>query len=248
MGRKPILGELALVHWDAAEATELAAELGSAGWRVKTGLGELKAVKASPPGAVVISLRRLPSHGRELADALWYTKWGRAIPIVFFDGQPDKVDATRTRFPNAQFVNWADVPAVLRKIAGNPQPQGVVVRRGSRKTARAGKVKAKKPFDSSKITVENGNVPGYSSKVNAAKYAAMRQAILAVLPKSAPGLTQSEIRRAVLEHLPEELFPGGAKAAWWAKTVQLDLEAKGIVIRDVNEKPLKWRKASALAR
>lgn len=27
MGRKPILGELALVHWDAAEAAEFAAEL-----------------------------------------------------------------------------------------------------------------------------------------------------------------------------------------------------------------------------
>jgi hypothetical protein len=79
MGRKPILGELALVHWDAVEAAEFAAELSDAGWRVKTGLGELKAVKANPPVAVVISLRRLPSHGREVADALWYTKWGRAI-------------------------------------------------------------------------------------------------------------------------------------------------------------------------
>jgi len=247
MGRKPILGEVALVHWDAVEAAELAAELRDAGWRVKTGLGELKAVKANPPVAVVISLRRLPSHGREVADALWYTKWGRAIPIVFFDGQPDKVEATRSKFPDAQFVNWADVPAVLRKIAGKPQPQGVVVRRGSRKTAGTGKVKGMVPSESDIITVENVNVPGYSSNVNAAKYAAMRQAILAVLPKSAPGFTQTEIRRAVLDHLPQELFPRGAKAAWWAKTVQLDLDAKRIVIRDVKEKPLRWRKASALA-
>jgi hypothetical protein len=29
---------------------------------------------------------------------------------------------------------------------------------------------------------------------------------------------------AVKEHLPEDVFPGGAKANWWAKTVQLDLK------------------------
>jgi hypothetical protein len=70
-----------------------------------------------------------------------------------------------------------------------------------------------------RVTVENVNVPGYSVQLDADKYAAMRTAILAVLPKKAPGLTQVEIRRAVLPHLAKVLFPGGAKAAWWAKMV-----------------------------
>jgi hypothetical protein len=34
---------------------------------------------------------------------------------------------------------------------------------------------------------------------------------------------------SALLHLPQNLFPGGAKAGWWAKTVQLDLEARGLL-------------------
>jgi hypothetical protein len=87
-------------------------------------MSELREVKANPPTAVVISLRRLPSHGREVADVLWYTKWGRAIPIVFFDGQPDKVEATRAKFPAARFVDWAELPALLTEIVRSATADG----------------------------------------------------------------------------------------------------------------------------
>jgi hypothetical protein len=90
-----------------------------------------------------------------------------------------------------------------------------------------------------KITVENVNIPGRTSRVNAAKYQAMKRAMLQVLPEEEPGLTQSEIREAVIPYLPEDLYPEGSTAGWWAKTVQLDLEAKGIVIREAS-KPLRW--------
>jgi hypothetical protein len=90
-----------------------------------------------------------------------------------------------------------------------------------------------------KITVENVNVPGRTSRVSAAKYQAMKQATLQVLPKETPGLTQAEIREAVIPLLPDDLYPGGSTAGWWAKTVQLDLEAKGVVIREAT-KPLRW--------
>jgi len=90
------------------------------------------------------------------------------------------------------------------------------------------------------VTVQNINVPGHSSRVNAEKYDAMRRALLRVLPTRAPGLTQAEMFKAVKEHLPEEVFPGGAKASWWAKTVQLDLEKKGLVGRSRDAKPLRW--------
>ena len=93
-----------------------------------------------------------------------------------------------------------------------------------------------------RVVVENVNVPGYTVQVDAGKYQAMRKALLAVLPKKPPGLTQSEIRLAVLPHLSEDLFPGGAKAAWWAKMVQLDLEAKGAIERE-QIKPLRWHAA-----
>src|SRR5262245_59343123 len=97
----------------------------------------------------------------------------------------------------------------------------------------------KKLADGARVTIENVNVPGYTVQVDAGKYEAMRAAVLAVLPRTAPGFTQSEIRNAVLTHLPEDLFPGGAKASWWAKMVQLHLEGKGIVAREPT-KPLRW--------
>jgi len=92
-----------------------------------------------------------------------------------------------------------------------------------------------------KITVENVNVPGYMTRVSKAMYEAMQQAMWKVLPVKAPGLTQSEIREAVVPYLPEDLFPGGAKAGWWAKTVQLDQEAKGSLARETT-KPLRWHR------
>jgi hypothetical protein len=103
---------------------------------------------------------------------------------------------------------------------------------------------AKKKNDARQmVTVANVNIPGYSHQVDALKYAAMKTALLAVLPTAPPGLTQAEIRGAVLVHLPDTEFPKGATAGWWAKTVQLDLEAKRIVLRDRDAKPLRWHRA-----
>jgi hypothetical protein len=94
---------------------------------------------------------------------------------------------------------------------------------------------------SRKIELENVVSPGHTYRVDADKYEAMRRAFLKILPTKSPGMTALEIGKAVLPHLPGDLFPGGAKAGWWKKAVQLDLEAKGIVVREVT-KPLTWRK------
>ncbi len=89
------------------------------------------------------------------------------------------------------------------------------------------------------IEVQNVNTPGKVTRVNAAKYADMQGAMVKALPKAAPGLTQVQIREAVKPHLNEELFPAGKTSGWWAKTVQLDLEAKGRLVRE-QTKPLRW--------
>jgi len=93
-----------------------------------------------------------------------------------------------------------------------------------------------------KIAVENVNVPGKTGNVDAAKYEAMKKAFLKILPNVSPGLSQKEIQEQVKAHLPESVFPQGATSGWWAKTVQLDLEAKGIVTRETC-KPLRWHKS-----
>lgn len=92
------------------------------------------------------------------------------------------------------------------------------------------------------IVVENVNVPGRTSRVNARKYEAMREVLLRVLPADGPGMTQAEMGTAVRPHLPQDLWPGGDKSMWWVKTVQLDLEAKGLVIRDASSTPTRWRR------
>ena len=83
-----------------------------------------------------------------------------------------------------------------------------------------------------KVEVENVIRPGSSYRVDAEKYTAVRQAMLEVLPAAPPGPTLAELRELIVARLPEALFPGGAKAGWWIKAVQLDLEAKGIVARE----------------
>jgi len=92
-----------------------------------------------------------------------------------------------------------------------------------------------------KIEVYNVNHPGKSERVDARKYAAMKAAILAVLPDREPGLTVADATTAAKARLPEDTFPGGVTSGWWFKCVQLDLEARKILKRS-NSSPLRlWR-------
>jgi hypothetical protein len=92
-----------------------------------------------------------------------------------------------------------------------------------------------------RIGIENVMSPGRVVRVDAAKYTAMKTAMLAVLPTKSPGLTVADIKQRLLPRLPEDLFPGGDKAGWWLKAVQLDLEAKGLIVRE-ETKPLRLRR------
>lgn len=93
----------------------------------------------------------------------------------------------------------------------------------------------------STIKIQNVIRPGASYNVNAEKYHAVRKAYLRVLPADPPGLSPSEVLLALKPLLPDGLFSAGAKAGWWAKAVQLDLEAKGVIVR-ASSKPVKLRR------
>jgi hypothetical protein len=82
-----------------------------------------------------------------------------------------------------------------------------------------------------RISVSNVNHPGKPREVDAAKYRAMRRAVLKAVPRRPPGMTLAEASAAVRPLLPQTLFPSGAGAGWWFKTVQLDLEARGEIAR-----------------
>ena len=83
----------------------------------------------------------------------------------------------------------------------------------------------------------NVNAPGKTYPRDAVKYAAARKALLGFLPKAGPGMTQTEMFEAMRKALPEF----GSTSGWWMKTVQLDAEARGDVIRD-GGKPLRWKR------
>lgn len=95
-----------------------------------------------------------------------------------------------------------------------------------------------------KVEVENVIRPGSTRKVDAAKYQAVRDAYLQILPAASPGLTPAELLVRLMPLLAEDLFPGGATAGWWAKTVQLDLEAKGLAVRS-KAGPVRLRSAAS---
>ncbi len=82
-----------------------------------------------------------------------------------------------------------------------------------------------------KIVIESVTSPNHTQRVDRAKYMAMRDALIAVLPAVPPGITIAEAKAALLPDLPDDLFPGGATAGWWLKAVQLDLEAKRAIGR-----------------
>lgn len=82
-----------------------------------------------------------------------------------------------------------------------------------------------------KIMIESATSPGHTQRVDRAKYMAMREALIAVLPLNPPGITVAEAKAALLPDLPDDLFPGGTTAGWWLKAVQLDLEAKRAIGR-----------------
>lgn len=96
------------------------------------------------------------------------------------------------------------------------------------------------------VEVFNVNKPGTSSMVRKALYEEMRRALLELLPPTAPGLSQAEMVEGIPRLLSQELFPGGDKASWWLKAVQLDLEARRLVLR-VPGKPSTWYRGSPSA-
>jgi hypothetical protein len=92
-----------------------------------------------------------------------------------------------------------------------------------------------------RVRVESPIHPGRERMVDAERYGDVRAALLRALPGESPGLTYTEWTGAIVPVLSAELFPGGAKAGWWTKTVQLDLEAKGLIVREPGS-PLRWHR------
>src|SRR5687767_15875933 len=119
-----------LVHWNESEGLERQKQLQALGFEVAYDFGDSlfvsRQIKAGPPDAVVIDLSRLPSSGREVAHSVRATKATRHLPIVFVDGEPEKVEKTRQFIPDATFTTWGRIKTALAKAIARPVKNPVV--------------------------------------------------------------------------------------------------------------------------
>ncbi|MBN1429334.1 MAG: hypothetical protein JXB07_13250 [Anaerolineae bacterium] len=74
------------------------------------------------------------------------------------------------------------------------------------------------------------------------KYAAVKDAILSMLPVGGDGMTWSEISEMIAPYLPESLFRQMGTVRWYARAVQIDLEEQGILEQVPDSKPLRLRR------
>jgi hypothetical protein len=108
------------VHWNEQELQQRISSLLAAGydvgyhWQAAT----KPTVREFEPDVVVVSLDRLPSHGRRFAEWFWEAKKRQKIPIVFVGGEPEKAAVAKKQFPNASFRTIEETPKVLNRILG----------------------------------------------------------------------------------------------------------------------------------
>jgi hypothetical protein len=93
------------IHWNEAEAEDRVHGLRKAGFSpliltsVPSGPANLRRLLEKPIDAIVIDLSRLPSLGRDVGLGLRSRKTTRHFPIVFVDGEPDKVSRVKSVLP-----------------------------------------------------------------------------------------------------------------------------------------------------
>jgi CheY-like chemotaxis protein len=119
-----------LVHWNEDEGLERQQQLEAFGFDAAFDFGDgvfaMRQIRASLPDAVVIDLSRMPSHGREVAQGLRTARGTRHVPIVFVDGEPEKVARTKKLFPDAVHTTWGRIKTALTRAIAKPPTNPVV--------------------------------------------------------------------------------------------------------------------------
>lgn len=138
------MARVRIIHWKPDEAGPLVEACRACGHEVEyddiPSPALARSVRHNQPDALVIDLTRLPSHGREFAMAIRRTKYSRHIPIIFVDGEPEKVEGVRKHLPDATFATRKQLCSRIQAACANPvknpvAPPGIPERYGSRTKA-----------------------------------------------------------------------------------------------------------------
>jgi len=112
-----------VIHYEPAEAPALAERIRREGFEAEVahrGMAGFRAIRASPPAAIVIDLSRMPSYGRIMGVMLRDQKATRMIPLVFVEGDPAKTPMVRAALPDAPVVSLLRIGPTLRKAISRP--------------------------------------------------------------------------------------------------------------------------------
>lgn len=133
------MAKIFLLHWNEAELEERAQPLRAAGHVVRGQWSTEVFEKWGDwaPDACVISLDRLPSHGRQAVEWIWEAKKRRSIPVLFAGGAPEKVAQARRQFPDAAWCATDEIAGTLaRVLRGEVKAAQPTAERAGRRIAR----------------------------------------------------------------------------------------------------------------
>lgn len=119
------MSRVVVVHWKPELASEGLDALRNVGHEVEIyadqgGVG-LARFKQQLPDVVLISLERLPSHGRAIGQWFRTTKSTATVPLIFVGGVEEKVALAKTMFSDALFCSWANATAAIKKALQTTQ-------------------------------------------------------------------------------------------------------------------------------
>ncbi len=119
-----------LIHWNKAEARQKAKIFERAGYQVNCetihGPDDIRRLRRNPPDVLVIDLSRLPSQGRDLALTFRQFKTTRNVPIVFVEGDPQKLVQIKKLLPDAFYSKWEMITDTVKTAISSPPKNPLV--------------------------------------------------------------------------------------------------------------------------
>jgi CheY-like chemotaxis protein len=161
------LNQIRLIHWNSEESKERAKRLECLDYKViyniPGGPDLLRDLRNDPPDAVVIDLSRLPSQGRDIALAIRHQKTTRHLPLIFVEGETEKVKRIQEYLPDATYTTWDRIDRALKRAIAHPPKDPIVPK--SRMAGYSGAPLVKKLGIKENSTVVLINAPQYFEKL-----------------------------------------------------------------------------------